>query len=268
MKLKTTLLAALGCLFTLATSCKDPDDNNKTQYATNKAGERLVEKIKKITIQDNNDTLSYSYHLEYNNDGTLKKITEFHDIQDGGSHYSDQRIYSFELKNNTLFFYAKFIDEEGTEEASETFDLNKSGLITSTTNWDNEQFRLSYDETGKYLHNVFKEDELIWTFNWVDGNIFNERVKYIPQSHSSNIDWGAFFQTWRNDNNEDLVDISCIRQFWGFSDGYLGNKCKGLPFSFGSSNYTYDFTEDGFVSSIHVSNEWETETIQVTYLKK
>ena len=251
MKLKTTLLAALGCLFALATSCKDPDDNNKTQYATNKAGERLVEKI-----IDDSDTICF----EYNSDGTLKTIKG----------YEGNRIFSFEKRNNTLFM--KDIDGNDIEETS--FDLNANGLIILDRGWNGKyNYRLTYDESGKYLHNVFDGDKLIWTFQWEDGNIANKEVTYIPtQSHPSNIDWCAYFQTWRiqkNEENEDLVEVPSISSFWGFSEGYLGNKCKGLPAKDENwGTYTYDYTEDGFISAIYTSNEWRKREIHVTYLKK
>ena len=251
MKLRTTLLAALGCLFALATSCKDPDDNNKTQYATNKAGERLVEKI-----IDDSDTICF----EYNSDGTLKTIKG----------YEGSRIFSFEKRNNTLFM--KDIDGDDIEETS--FDLNANGLIILDRGWNGKyNYRLTYDESGKYLHNVFDGDELMWTFQWEDGNILNEEVTYIPtQSHPSNIDWCAYFQTWRiqkNEENEDLVEVPSISLFWGFSEGYLGTKCKGLPAKDENwGTYTYDYTEDGFISAIYTSNEWRKREIHVTYLKK
>ena len=67
MKNKLTLLAAVGCLFALATSCKKPEE--PAQYATNKAGERLVEKI--TSFYDDGETEVIRF--EYNSDGTLKK---------------------------------------------------------------------------------------------------------------------------------------------------------------------------------------------------
>ena len=271
MKLRTTLLAALGGLL-LASSCKDPDDNNKTQYATNKAGERLVEKISYIYSEDNySDTVLQI--LAYNSDGSLKTITENHRSQDGENHYTRQRVYSFKKQNNTLYMR----DSSDVDDIYETsFDLNTNGQIVLDRGWTGgDNFRLTYDENGKYLHNVFDGDDLLWTFQWEDGNILNEEVTYIPsQSHPSNLDWCAYFQTWRinkTQENEDLVDLPSICLFWGFSEGYLGTKCKGLPSEDRYGTYTYEFTKDGFISAIYLTKKsnGKTESVhRIYYLKK
>ena len=272
MKLKTTLLAALGCLFALATSCKDPDDNNKTQYVTNKAGERLVEKISSIyTHDDYNDTIFE--HLFYNSDGSLKTIARNYTDED---RYS--RIYSFERKNTTLYMRDEeryLVDSELQEIINETsFDLNENGLIILDRGWEgNNNYRLTYDESGKYLHNIFDGDEVVRSFQWEDGNIFNEEVTYIPQAHSSNMDWSEYFHTWSHYNaeNEILHNIPCISLFWGFSEGFLGNKCQGVPAEDGECNYTYEFTKDGFISAIYLTKKSNGKTASVHriyYLKK
>lgn len=248
MRLQTTLLAAVGCLM-LATSCKKPEET--TQYATNKAGERLVEKID--FLDDNN--IYHSCFLEYNSDGTLKAIKGY------------EGDYIFEKKGTTLFMH-----EVDGEEAESSFDLNENGWIVLDRGWSgNSNFRLTYDDNG-YLHNIFRDEELLWTFEWEDGNIVNEEVTYIPtQSHPSNIDWCAFFQSWRHvetdDNTEYLVGAASICLFWGFSEGYLGNKCKGLPLTQnnGRTSYAYDFDEDGFVSTIYINGD---PCYKVSYLKK
>ncbi|MBD5397838.1 hypothetical protein HDR62_06925 [bacterium] len=248
MRLKTTLLAAVGCLM-LVPSCKDPEE--KTVYATNKAGERLVEKI----IAYSTDTV----YFKYNSDGTLKTIKGFE---------GENRILSFERKGNTLFMQDK--EDDYIEESS--FDLNEKGWIVLDRGWGGfSNFRFTYDDNG-YLHNVFKGEELLWTFEWKDGNIANEEVTYIPtQSNPSNIDWCAFFQSWRHvetyDNTENLVDVASICLFWGFSEGYLGNKCKGLPLTKnnGRTNYSYDFDQDGFVSTIYING---APRYKVSYLKR
>ena len=269
MKIKTTLLAALSCLL-FASSCQKSDDKKKDIYATNKAGERLVEKIYSIYSADGGGyTDTTLYLLAYNSDGSLKIITENHRSQDRGEYYTRQRIYSFKKQNNTLYL------RDSSNEIYETsFELNKNGQIVLDRGWEGkDNYRLSYDPSGKYLHNVFKDDELLWTFEWKDGNIYNEEVTYIDQAHPSNIDWCAYFQTWRilqGEPNEDLVDLSSICDFWGFSDGYLGNKCKGLPSEDKIHGvYTYDFTDDGFVSAIYISGTWgDKREIHITYLKK
>ena len=254
MKNKLTLLAAVGCLM-LVPSCKDPEE--KTVYATNKAGERLVERIDYI----DNNTISSGYLLEYNSDGTLKTIKE----------PEGNRTYSFERRNNTLF--TKNIVGDNIEESS--FDLNEKGWIDLDRGWEGtDDYRLTYDNNG-YLHEVFKGEEPLYTFQWKEGNIVNEEVTYIPtQSHPSNIDWCAFFQSWRHrsaempsdkEYNSFLIDIFSIGSFWGFSEGYLGNKCKGLLSSDYNSTYTYDFDKDGFVSTIYINGD---PCYKVTYLKR
>ncbi len=252
MKHKLTFLAALGCLFalTLTTSCNKPEE--KTVYATNKAGERLVERIDYV----NGDTITTSRRLAYNSDGTLKTIKE-----DNGD-----RIYSFERNGNTLFMRDE--DDDITDETS--FDLNEKGWIVLDRGWaGNKNYHLTYDANG-YLHDVFDGEELLWTFEWKEGNIVNEEVSYMPtQAKPSNIDWCALLQSWRHnetyDNTENLVELPSICLFWGFSEGYLGNKCKGLVSKKNNSDYTYKFDEDGFLTTIYVDGE---PAYRITYLKK
>ncbi len=268
MKLKLTLLAALGCLL-LATSCKDPDDK-QTTYATNKAGERLVEKILSIYVYDDySDTVLE--HLSYNSNGSLKAIT-----RTSNEEYS--RIFAFERKNTTIYMRdeEKFLlDSELQDIINETsFDLNENGLIILDRGWKgNKNYRLTYDESGKYLYNIFDGDEVIRSFKWEDGNIFNEEVTYTNQSHLSNMDWSEYFHTWRhyNSENEPLHNIPCISLFWGFSEGFLGNKCQGIPAEDGEYNYTYEFTKDGFISAIYLTNKSNGKTAsthRIYYLKK
>ncbi|MCM1531501.1 MAG: hypothetical protein NC048_02445 [Bacteroides sp.] len=271
MKRMITLLATAGCLL-FATSCNK--DNDKKQFATNKAGERLVEKVE-ATQYNTADTTYFSYHFSYNSDGTLKTLTHYWNSEDSKYHY----VLSFEKKNNTLYMNRTDYDATNTidDETSTSFDLNSKGLIVLDRGWEGkENFRLSYDESGKYLHSVFDGDELMWTFEWEDGNIFNDEVAYTTQSHPSNMDWCAFFQSWRHldyyrhhDDNEDLVDLPSICLSWGFSEGYLGSKCQGLPSEDYECNYTYDFDEDGFVSAIYRSYKSTGKiTYKVTYKSK
>ncbi|MCM1168539.1 MAG: hypothetical protein NC048_02770 [Bacteroides sp.] len=277
MKRMITLLATAGCLL-FATSCNK--DNDKQEYATNKAGERLVEKIESVEY-DGLDTSYHSYRFAYNGDGTFKNFTLDRKCfgpswTDG--FFSDITTSSFEKKNNTLQLHQECLypdKDRDTEVHDETFDLNTNGFIAIDHGWDGtENYRLSYDESGKYLHNVFDGDELIWTFEWKDGNIVNSLSAYTNQPHPVNIDWGAFFQSWRNDAlNEDLVDLSSIRDFWAFSNGYLGNKCQGLLAEDSYYNYTYDFDADGFVSTIYTSpksseTSYKGTTYIVTYKKR
>lgn len=261
MKLRFTLPAVLMAALLLTTACGNGNDDNKDRYATNKAGERLVEKIESIY----EDGTIYNYYFTYNNDGTIQKIVE--DSYDDDTDFEcDRRIFSFEKKNNTLY-----LCDSSAEIYNTSFDLNKNGFIVLDRGYEGtEKYRFSYDESGKFLHNVFKNEELIRTFEWEEGNIVNDEVSYTDQPHRSNIDWCAYFQTWRRDRiDEDLVDIPSICNFWGFSDGYLGNKCKSLPAEDKSHGlYTYDFTEDGFISAIYVSGEWSKCEIHVTYLEK
>ena len=267
MKIKTTLLAALSCLL-FATSCQKSDDKKKDLYATNKAGERLVEKIDE-TIIEPHDTSFYSYYCEYNSDGAFKTIIET--SIDADNWEGEQRIYSFKKQNNTLYL------RDSSHEIYETsFELNKNGQIVLDRGWEGkDNYRLSYDPSGKYLHNVFKDDELLWTFEWKDDNIYNEEVTYIDQAHHSNIDWGAFFQSWRLHDwhlvvNEFLIELPSLGNWWAFSDGYFGNKCQGLPMEDYYNIYTYDYTEDGFVSAIYISGKSgeRIKELHISYLKK
>ncbi|MCM1041793.1 MAG: hypothetical protein NC396_05115 [Bacteroides sp.] len=260
MKRMITLLATAGCLL-FATSCNK--DNDKKQFATNKAGERLVEKVEAVRYA--HDTNYYSYLFTYNNDGSLKSFT----------HYWNNDYYytvSFEKKDNTLHMTQTDYDGETNAidgESSTSFDLNKYGFIVLDRGWEGtDNYRLSYDESGRYLHNVFDGDELIWTFEWEDGNIADEKIAFIRQSHPSNIDWSAFLQAWRTEDNEALVALPSTCEFWGFSEGYLGNKCQGLPIESDDCKYTYDFNEDGFVSSILKTSSWYTTINTITYKNK
>ncbi len=244
-------MAALGCLFalTLTTSCNKPEE--KTVYATNKAGERLVEKITYFYDDGENEITNF----KYNSDGTLKKI------DDG------EVILSFERNNDTLQ-----ISEDLGDIINVNCYLNKNRWIVAYRGLeDSYNYRLTYDDNG-YLHDVFDGDELLRTFQWKEGNIVNEEVTYIPtNSNPSNIDWCAFFQTWRRyDIDENLVGLFPLSHFFGFSDGYLGKKCQGLPSSDLNYTYNYDFTEDGFISTIYRISKTSTRTIkyQITYLKK
>ena len=253
MKMRLTLLAAVGCLM-LATSCNKPEET--TQYATNKAVERLVERIDDSSwLTEDGSTNIHTTYFSYNSDGTLKAIKGY------------EGDYIFEKKGNTLFMQRNINNNE-IEESS--FDLNEKGWIVLDRSWDGTgNYRLTYDGTGN-LHQVFDEDKLLRTFEWKEGNIVNEEVTYIPtQSNPSNIDWCAFFQSWRRDiqDDENLVDVFSICFFWGFSEGYLGNKCKGLPLTMnnGRTNYSYDFDQDGFVSTIYVNGD---PCYKVSYLKK
>ena len=192
-------------------------------------------------------------YFKYNSDGTLKTLKGY------------EGDYIFEKKGNTLFMH-----EVDGDEAESSVDLNEKGWIVLDRGWNgNRNYRLTYDADG-YLHEVFDEDNLLRTFEWEEGNIVNEEVTYIPtQSNPSNIDWCAFFQSWRRDiqDDENLVDVFSICIFWGFSEGYLGNKCKGLPLTMnnGRTNYSYDFDQDGFLSTIHINGH---PAYQITYLKK
>ena len=246
MKMRLTLLAAMGCLM-LATSCNKPEET--TQYATNKAGERLVEKI--TSFYDDGETEVIRF--EYNSDGTLKKV------------YEGEGVLSFERNNDTL----QISEVWGDDIFNINCYLNKNGWIVLYRGWeDAHNYHLTYDAHG-YLHDVFEGDELLRTFEWKEGNIVNEEVTYIPtQSNPSNIDWCAFFQTWRRGElDENLIGLFPFSHFFGFSEGYLGNKCKGLPSTMnnGRTNYSYDFDHDGFVSTIYVNGKPD---YRITYLKK
>lgn len=256
MKLRLTLLTALGCLL-LTTSCKDPEDNNSL-YATNKAGERLVEKI---TFND-----STSISFSYNSDGFIRKII-------GKEGNSALRTLSFEMINNTLYMTLSENYNESQYTAESSFDLNTNGFIVRERGWEGkDNYRLTYDESEKYLQKVFNGDELLWTFQWEDGNILNEEVTYTMQSHPSNIDWCAYFQTWRrsDDATDVLLNMPSICEFWGFSGGYLGNKCMSLPIETGKYNYNYDFYGDGFVSTIYETSKFGeySRKMQISYVKK
>ncbi len=111
MKMRLTLLAALGCLFalTLTTSCNKPDE--KTDYATDKAGERLVERIDESWLNEDGSTETYTTYFSYNSDGSLKTIKEG----------NGNRIYSFERNGNTLLTQ----DIVGDNIEKSSFDLNE-----------------------------------------------------------------------------------------------------------------------------------------------
>lgn len=254
MKFKLTLWAAVGCLM-LATSCKKPEET--TQYATNKAGERLVEKIT-FTNSEFNDNDSIYLRFDYNTDGLLKTYTENYEA-------GYRRIWSYGKRDNILYLN---INDAGASSKT-SFDLNEKGWIVLDRGWDgNQNYRLTYDANG-YLYQVFEEDKLLWTFEWEDDNIVNEETTYLPQSHPSNIDWGAVFGSWNNSGGT-LAGIVSINNRWGFLGGFLGNKCKGLPSEDKEANYVYEFDKDGFVSTVYrtMKNSNETDKWQVSYLKK
>lgn len=261
MKHMITFLVAAGCLL-FATSCNK--DNDKTEYATNKAGERLVEKISYIRVNEG-DIYSEDYLYSYNPDGTLESYKAYQ---------YDELATPILLSRENDTVYVRIVQGNNTEDWS--FEcrwiLNTAGLIVSELGEDRD-FRLTYDESGKYLNSVFDGDELIWTFEWEDGNIANEEVSYISQPQHSNVDWGLFLQTWRinkTQENEQLLDIAAICFPGAFYDGLIGHKCQGLPSEDYDSNFTYEFDEDGFVSVIHEisKRDGQTATYTVTYKKK
>lgn len=267
MKLRLTLLTALGCL--LLTSCKDPVDNNNL-YATNKAGERLVEKILYTSSYD--DTV-FTY-FTYSEDGTLASITnhnKFYDSDIKDWVVSQDKI-SFERKSNTLHMYSTTLYAKTTVETTTTFDLNEDGLIVIDRGWEADQnYRLTYDENNR-LQNVYRDDVLKKTFTWEDGNISDVGFQYINQPQQANIDWSAYFHN--TESYDEGINTPSIDMSWAFScSGFLGEKNKDLLIVNRNQGrediIEYQFDEEGFVSSIEKRDDFKgSYTYTITYLKR
>lgn len=272
MKLRFTLPTVLMATLLLATACRNGNNDNKDRYATNKAGERLVEKIESI-YEHNKESRSTLFSYNVNNIAT--RITEISPkLEEDGFR---AEILTIEINQDSLFckivFDTNYPSSNLIEAESWSCHLNKKGFIDIDKGWTGSRnYRLSYDEND-YLQDVYKDDELLKTFKWEDGNISNPDFQYTDHSKQANMDWSAWnynFQSYDEGINTPSLDVA-----WKFSiSGFLGTKNKDLLISDNRDDhgykYTYEFDKDGFVSIIKQYSEDGSLycTSNITYLKK
>lgn len=283
MKLRFTLPAVLMAALLMATACGNGNDGNKDRYATNKAGERLVEKI---IITSNDDDWFEVDSITYNPDGTVKSLTRRD--EDG-----DKETLYIEKKNDLITFSGN--GHNYTYQAKFTLDGNelvKHAYYQSVEAPDDEfpdghkdscTFDFVYDKNNQ-LRSIYKNDEIIREIEWANGNIKNwkeyddwdgsereyDYEDFLPQSKHSNMDWGVYGLTMVLDNQLYYTPYSLL------PSGYLGQKGKDLLLAGsrgdggeGTYKWDYDFDKDGYVSTIRVYYGGELSWTQnITYLKK
>lgn len=261
MKRMITLLATAGCLL-FATSCNK--DNDKKQFATNKAGERLVEKIEGIWSDGSTLTTSFFYDAT----GIATKITEEYFDAEDNDHTTD--IYAFKKQGDFLLCKRTINGDAGE---SWTCELSDKGFIITDNGWTgNEKYRLTYDGNDR-LQYVYKDNELKKTFLWENDNIADNKFRYIDQPKQSNIDWSAWAHN--TESYDEGINTPSIDLAYMFScSGFLGKKNKGLLIFNDAQGrddrYEYEFDNEGFVSSITRtdSDGKDQGSFAITYLKR
>lgn len=288
MELRFTLPAVLMAALLLATACGNDNDDNKDRYATNKAGERLVEKIEYINPSDSTE---YGYDLySYTTDGTVKSYIDYFQYYDGGLRQT-KSITTIERRNNTITAITNGFNYENNENEdlysidTLILNLNSKGLAISgfekeINKYNQENISLNFIYTpNDQLQDIYHNDVLLGKFEWENGNIRSytpyeedgnpyrtQNYQYEPQPNASNIDWcGYLGYIWVARSGDASI---CL-----FSSGLLGKKNKDLISHYEDgdieSSYSYEFDEDGYVSGVKVYSDGKIKSHWIiTYLKK
>ncbi|MCM1169541.1 MAG: hypothetical protein NC324_06345 [Bacteroides sp.] len=266
MKRMITLLATAGCLL-FTTSCNK--DNDKKQFATNKAGERLVEKIELIG-QYTEDGHSWegrsSTVFSYHKDGSIKQIIQ-HEGEDG----IYDEYYTFETEGNTLFRYRH--DNYDNTDDTAMLVLNEQGFAAIEKNEKKGDYTFEYDETN-HLRKIHQNGNVVREFEWENGNLVLKNVEYTNTVQpNSNVDWAAYLTGFDYDY-DDSHSIRALRFPLDDIFGILGAKNKHLISLQGDFSLVYEFDADGFISTIELIDHDEDASNRdhfvytISYLKR
>lgn len=227
--MRKIFMLLVACVAMVFVSCSK-DDEEDGQRGTN--GERLVSKVILIETEDEREDI---YKFEYDKNGQMTKVVNYY------GYVTD--TYTYTRSENKLIVEYLSVDEKENEKPDlykTVCVLNNKGLITSFSDFGNEETHIVYNDKNQLINDGDCK------YTWEDGNI----VK-VTTSNTEH--------TYTYSKYEKKTNISDITAIWAhfYDYSYFGAMNKNLVASKKSKygdgrereyKYEYEFDKDGYVT--------------------
>lgn len=219
----------------------------------------------------NNEYIEASYYT-YDDQNRLIKIKEI----DKGIETTESREFQFEYGEGTVHVTSVY-----SENAAESFKdepvnytayLNEAGYVTRAEWEDGRTVIYTYDDQNRLIR--VEEDGAQADFIWKNGNIVETRIFYPDDEEPSSYHY-TYYEEFPNKENFDLYyeDFSWneelrIAGLTGIGNSHLVKQCRGVRDAKGDFDATYEFDDEGYVTSYTESYTPNTSSriYEITYI--